>query len=314
MAENQHPLPDISGVFNIDESRIPKKIIAKPESPKKKEPTESILLRPETRAESKQQEKMLKTVLRERKKKERKQVFRKRLIAGAAALGAILALVLVIRAGIVNKKKPVVTLVSPERNTLYLHYDTEGCVLVDRTGEYEFAPRFTVVFIDNEYDTHGVKRGSPAEIIVDGDQTVSGIVQSCVVEESDSELISKLMQVFADASFSSSSNTVVTVVPDDYTLLEEDATVTVRIVTDHTDENVLTLPQEAVFTENGQDYVWLYRSLGKKVKRQNIKTGMRADGLVEVSGIKAKDKFAMPAAEDQAALTDNGKVRLAEEE
>ncbi len=41
---------------------------------------------------------------------------------------------------------------------------------------------------------------------------------------------------------------------------------------------------------------------------------MRADGLVEVSGIKAKDKFAMPAAEDQAALTDNGKVRLAEEE
>ena len=311
MADNRNNLPDISGVFNIDESRIPSKIIEKPEE-KKTAAQQSILLRPETRADEKKQEKIKKEIVKTKRKEAKRKVLKQRPILGGIALVVILALVLVVRSAILDRKKPVVSLAQITRTNVTSHYDTEGSVLGEETEDG--AKSLFVVFVENDYDVYGLQKGQRAEIVVNEDVTVSGVVADIRKEESDSSVISRLIAVFSGAGFSTASNYAVYVAPDDATYLEENTPVKVTVTTGIA-ENVLAAPAGAIYKEDAQPYVWVYKKSGKKLKRQDVTVGLEADGVIEIrKGLSEGDFIVSGIIGDTTELYNNVKVKLSTDE
>lgn len=59
------------------------------------------------------------------------------------------------------------------------------------------------------------------------------------------------------------------------------------------EENALTLPEEAFFEDEGRYFVFIQRE-GESFERQEVKTGIRGRGIVQVlSGIKADDRIVL---------------------
>lgn len=311
MADNKNPLPDISGVFNIDESRIPSKIIAKPEE--KKQPQQSILLRPETRAEEKQQEKLKKQVVKTKRKQAKRKELRQKLILGGAAVLVLLALVLLIRGAILNAKRPVVAVSAAARADVTAHYDTEGTIIGEPAAEGA-APVFHAVFVENDYDVYGLQKGQRAEITVNEDVTVTGVVADIRKEESDSTVISRLISLFSGEGFSTASNYAVVISLDDTAYLEENTVVKITVTTGIA-ENVLTVPADAIQKADAQHYVWVYKSFGKKLKRQDVSVGLEADGVIEIKkGLSEGDFVVTDVLGENTELYNNVKVKLAADE
>ncbi len=80
MADKKNPLPDISGVFNIDESKIPKTIIDKPKETGSAKKTGGILLPDEKPAETKKREKQQRAEVKTKKKEAKRKAMRLSLI------------------------------------------------------------------------------------------------------------------------------------------------------------------------------------------------------------------------------------------
>jgi len=161
MADQKDSLPDISGVFDIDESKIPSNIIEKqPVEKKKGESSRSILLNNDV--DRKKLEKTEKKKQKDRKKQRKKKEMKKKLILAALALAVILALALVIRAAILNGKKPVVNLQAVTRETLTAHYDAQASILSQDNDDYTLS--FYAVFVENDYDVYGIQKGQRAVV------------------------------------------------------------------------------------------------------------------------------------------------------
>ena len=308
MANDNRSYPDISGVFNIDDSKIPTKIIEKPQEKKTAAPTESILLRSETRAQTAQEEKRRKTEVKVKKKAAKRKVFRQRMVLAGAVLVVLLALVLLIRGAVLEKRKPVVALTPVTRADVTAHYDTEGSVLSQQTDALNRV--LYAVFVENDYDVYGLQKGQRATVTMGEDVTVTGVVEDIRKEESGSDIISRLIAVFSGAGFSTASNYTVFISLDESSLLEENATVRISVTTGIA-ENVLTVPAAAVFKEDGQHYVWVYKSFGKKLKRQDVSIGLEADGVVEIKkGLSEEDTVVKDVVSENKELYNNVKVRL----
>ena len=309
MADQKNPLPDISGVFNIDESRIPKTIIEKPKEPVSKKPTESILLPPQNKAEEKKQEKARRAAVKTKQREAKLKALRARLILAGLVLLGVLALALVIRGAVLDHKKPTVVLSQAARETLTSHYDADGSVLAQATDEYNVT--YYAVFVENDYDVYGLQKGQRAAVRLTEEETVSGVVADIRKEESDSNVISWLISVFSGTSYSTAANYTVFIALDESSFIEENAQVHVTVTTGIA-ENVLTVPEGALHKdEEGQSYVWLYKSFGKKIKRQDVSVGMETDGKAEIrSGLEADDFVVSGVLGENTDLGNNIKVKV----
>ncbi len=307
MADKKNPLPDISGVFNIDESRIPKTIIDKPRETVSARTTGGILLPDEKPAETKKREKQQRAEAKTKKKEAKRKVMRSRMILAGVALVVILALVLAIRAAVLDHKKPTVTLTQVARETLTSHYDADGSILMQATDEYTAS--YYAVFVENDYDVYGLQKGQRANVQLNDEVAVSGVVSDIRKEESDSAIISWLISVFSGASYSTASNYTVFIALDESSYIEENAPVHVTVTTGIA-ENVLCVPSGAVYKEDGQHYVWVYKSWGKKLQRQDVSVGLETDGKTEIrSGLSEDDFVVTDVLGDNTELYDKVKVK-----
>ena len=343
MADHRDSLPDISGVFNIDESKIPKGIIAKPEEKKETPPEDSILLRPENRAEEKKLVKERKIRAKEKKKIARKkEIKRVAIIAGLAAV-LLLALVLGVRAAILNSKQPTVAVAQVTKTTLTAHYDSEATIIAEEGKAPAAAPapaanddaddeedeaedgeepaeapaqqpaaavQHYAVFVENDYDVYGLQKGQRATVTVGDGVQLTGVVSDIRKEDSESGLIQTLMGLLTGSTFSTASNYTVFVALDENYAAEDDAPVKVSVVTGIAEE-VLAVPAGAVEKEEGQHYVWVYKNFGKKLKRQDVTVGLESDGLIEIqSGLAEGDFVVKDVLGENTELYNNVKVKL----
>ena len=308
MADNKQ-LPDISGVFNIDDNMIPKTIIDKPQEPKQAPSSgNSILLRPETRTEEKKREKAQKAEVRTKKKQAKRKIMKQRLILAGLAVLVVLALVLVIRAAVLDHKKPVVALTEVARADVVSHYDADASVMLQ--GEDEFHQSYYAVFVENDYDVYGLQKGQRANVQLNEEVSVTGLVADIRKEESDSDVISWLISVFSGASYSTASNYTVFIALDESSYIEENAAVHVTVTTGIA-ENVLTVPSAALYKDEAQYYVWVYKNFGKKLKRQDVSVGLESDGMIEIrSGLSEGDFIVTRVLGDNTELYNNVKVKL----
>ncbi len=309
MADDKHSLPDISGVFDIDESRIPNKIIERPADTKIPSPSESILLRPENRAQEKQMEKEYKTTVKQKKKQARRTAFKQKAIVAGIAAVLILVAALGIRSLILNRNTPQVTVAPAATETLTTHYDTTGFMLQEDPLNPE-SP-FYAVFVENDYDLAKLKKGQRATITISEDVSISGVVQDIRGEEADSSVITRLKALTTNGSFSAASNITVYISMDDPDYAVENTAVAITVNTDVAPDAV-TVPAEAIFKdETGATFVWLLKSGGKKVKRQDVSVGIEADGRVEIkSGLAEGDSVVTAILGENAELFNNAKVTV----
>ena len=311
MADKKNPLPDISGVFDIDENKIPKTIIDKPIQPPAAKQTQSILLPGEKPAETKKREKQERAQVKAKKKEAQRKVLRSRLIMAGLALLAVLLLALGIRAAILEHNKPTVAVTEVARETLTSHYDTQGSVMAQAQDEYTTV--YYAVFVENDYDVYGLQKGQRALVQLNEEVTVSGVVSDIRKEESDSTVISWLISVFSGASYSTASNYTVFIALDESSYIEKDAPVQITVTTGVA-EDVLSVPAGAINKEDAQHYVWVYKSLGKKLKRQDVSVGLETDGKVEIrSGLSEGDFVVTDVLGDNTELFNNVKVKLSTE-
>lgn len=310
MADKNNSLPDISRVFDIDESKIPTKIIAKaPEEKKKSERTQSILLN--NNIDKKQLEKTEKKKQKDRKKQQKRKVMKKRLVLVCFALIAILALVLVVRAAVLGGKKPVVSLEQVTRENITAHYDAEASILAEDGDDSGF--NIYAVLVENDYDLYGLQKGQRAVVKVNEDTEISGVVADIRKEDSDSGIISKLMNILSGGSFLAASNYTVYISLDDISNAQMNTPVNVTVTTGIA-ENVLTVPSEVINNDGEQAYVWVYKSFGKKLVRQDVSVGLEADGRTEIKkGLSEEDMILKSVSGENTELYDNIKVRLAAE-
>lgn len=309
MAEDKHSLPDISGVFDIDESRIPSKIIEKPVETKPTAPTESILLKPETRAEEKRIEKERKATVKQKKKTARMKALKKNVILVGIAAVLLLAAVLGIRGMIKNRNMPQVLVSSAKVETLTSHYDTEGTILKEDPDKDD-SPYYAV-FVENDYDVYGLQKGQRATVTISEEVSVTGVVQDIRKEESDSNIIERLKALFTGGSFSTAANITVYISLDDADYAADSAQVQISVVTGIS-EDAVTVPTEALHKdESGQHYVWVYKSSSKKVKRQDVTVGLETDGVSEIKrGLSEGDFVVTDVVSENKELYNNAKVKL----
>lgn len=317
MAENKNNgLPDISGVFNIDDSKIPAKVIEKPAE--KKGPNSSrpsILLKPQTPKEEKKAYEDMSPESYRRKKSKKKEAQRKllrqRLLLAGIALLLLLALVFGIRGLIITRKRPTVTTVSVTTGNLTAHFDTEAVILTE--APENAAPRTYAMFLDNDIDLHPLQKGQRAEIRLDEETTVSGTLTEIRREESGSELISRLMPLMPEQSFSTAVNYVVTVILEDTDNAIEGSTVSMVITTAIAQEAKIVPKGTVHYDDDGSPYLFGYKSFGKKLVKIPVTLGLEADGMVVLTGgIATGTSVVYSASVDMSELKEGLKVKAVE--
>ena len=289
--------PDISGIFDVDESRIPGSIIDKPagDARERQAAERPILLRDEN-SDSARDAKRAQKAEKERKRKEKKEAAKKRRRSAAIKLGAIVLALLIVVGGVAllisNAKRPAVTLAEAQTMDISRHYDAPATVVNDPLGKG--SDRLYAVFVENNYDVYGIEKEQHVQITNSEGRVVSGVVAEITKEDSGSGLIERILNMIANGvGVSTNSNYTVIVLPDDPTAVEENMTVDVRVLLEE-HENVLCVPDAAVRREEGQAYVWVYRSFGKKLDRKDVETGLASDGMTEiVKGLDENDMVAV---------------------
>lgn len=306
MADNKDLLPDISGVFDIDESKIPNKLIEKqPEEKKRNERTQSILLT--DNYDRKQLDKTEKKKQKDRRKQKKKKALKKKLSLAVFALIVLLAFVLVIRAAVMGGKKPVVSLGEVTRETLTAHYDAEASILALDENDYNLS--IYAVFVENDYDIYSLQKGQRVVVNVNENTSIAGVVADIKKEDSDSVVIARLMNILSGGSYSTASNYTVYIALDDISNAELNTPVSVTVTTGIA-ENVLTVPSDVIYQDGPQSYVWVYKSFGKKLVRQDVTVGLETDGRSEIKkGLSQDDIILVSVSGENTELYDNIKVR-----
>ncbi|MBQ7638692.1 MAG: hypothetical protein IJS90_07320, partial [Clostridia bacterium] len=233
----------------------------------------------------------------------------KKLILAAFALAVLAALVLVVRAAVLNGKKPVVNLEQAKRETLTAHYDAEATILAQDSEEYGM--NIYAVFVENDYDVYGLQKGQRAVVSLNEDDSVTGVVSDIKKEDSESGIISVLMTILSGGSYSTASNYTVYISLDDTNNVELNTPVKVSVTTGIA-EDAVTVPSDVVYKDGAQYYVWVYKTSGKKLKRQDVVLGLESDGRVEIQkGLSEEDFVLKSVSGENTEIYENVKVRLA---
>ncbi|MBR0509038.1 MAG: hypothetical protein IJJ85_02885 [Clostridia bacterium] len=306
--DSDRNLPDISGIFDIDESKIPSKIIEKPAE--SRPAAEPVLLR--TEQKQPRQERRINRERPDKQPQSRRKTKKKRdprIIAIAAAVFLLLAFIFFIKTVISVHRRPTAQLATAETMTISLHYDNTAVML--RENAADGGTHTELAFAENSYDTYPLQKDQKVEITVEEGRTVTGIVSAVTKEEAGSPLIATLLQFLPDAAYSSATNYVVHIMADSYEGLEANNTYHVKVIISN-ESGVVAIPQEAVFQENSDSYVWLYRSFGNKIKKQVVGTGICSDGFIKIGvGIEEGQQVAYGFSCDPAELKDGQKIKKA---
>ena len=314
MENRNNDLPDISGVFQIDESKIPTRVIEKPAAPRPaaaQGDAPSILLQKQSpKEERKSYEKMSPEAARRTKKRQkdqRQKLFRQRLILAGIALVLLLVAVLGIRALILKNRRPTVETVPVVTGALSSHYDTDAVILSEESADGE--RRIYAVFVDNDSDLHGISAAQDVKVRMEGDLTATGVISEIRKEESGSELVARLLTLTPDASFSTATNYVVMVWIKDSDSAIENSQVKLEITTNKAEDAKL-VPLSAVrYDDSGSAYLWAYKSFGKKLVKVPVSLGLTSDGMAVVSNVATGTQVVYAASVDVSVLGEGMKVR-----
>ncbi|MBR3768727.1 MAG: hypothetical protein IKL10_10900 [Clostridia bacterium] len=278
---NQNDYPDISGVFDIDESTIPDKMIAK--DPDTAKITEPILTSDAAqRFLPKDAKKALEKEKKANKKRENKNKRRTRLIIILSAILALFLTVSIINFVIEDSKIPTISAEKPVTETIS-RYHTDTAVSVKQGA----------VFIDNDYDVHFIEKGQKVELSSPENMTFTGTVSDIKEEAPDSALITKHYPILTGSLPSTPVYAVYITFDNSDSFTEEGTEISAKVLT-KTSENALTVPSSAVFINGNQHFVWIYSPFKKTLSKQDVNIGISSDGRTEITnGIKKSDRIAV---------------------
>ncbi len=273
MSKNDN-YPDFSELFKIDEKDIPAEIIEK--DPEQKEVQEPILI-------SQQAVKTLpkpqrKVITKEQKQKKRQKAAlkaKKRIIIIAAAVIALITAVSLISFFADRAKRPEVTYEKPVKETITAYAKNIGVT-------YSNGNTIEAVFIDNDYDVNMISAGQTVEMTTADSLTVTGIVKEIKEEPVGSDIITKYFNILT-GTMPATSVYAVYITPDSTeSFTQAGLPLDVRVITGKS-EDAITVASSAIQSDNGQAFVWIYSSLSKTIKRENVTVGLSYDGRTEIT-------------------------------
>lgn len=308
MNENKNDIhPDLSGLFEIDENDIPSEIIKKDPSSKPAHPP--VLNSDEALKElPKEARKAIKKDKKQQSRKRKTVIAKKKLITAVSVIVSVILGLGIIGYLVTEAQKPVVYCEKPVKESISVHSDAIGVTYPDGAG-------MSIVFIDNEYDTHSIVNGLRAELTA-VDIKTSGTVYAIKEEQPDSELIINHYSILKSGSgqeetLPGTAVYTVYIKPDsDTDFPVSGKPVSVKVLT-KTSEDTLTVPSSAIMTDETGTYVWVYSSWSKSLSKKPITTGIISDGKTEItSGIKKSNRVVYNYDCDISELTDGVKVKV----
>lgn len=310
MDENKNngtPLPDISGVFSIDENKISGGIIEKENNDPGKRYSPVLLKEEDAKEFSPDYEKRLQKRLKRKHKEERKKKIKRYFIAAVACIVLLAAVIGGIAFYVEYKARPFATTGETSQGDIIITYEAEAMLINSTSLTGKVSQQ--AVFCENEYDIHSLKEGQSCVIRL-GTSEYFGAVSGIGSMRADEDLFMQLAELIPDDTYSAAQNYIVTVDIDDTVLIEDESTVSVEITTGAA-EDAVTVPTCAVFRDENGSYVWTFRSLSKKIYKNYIVTGIGDDKQTEVlSGVKAKATVITAIDREQELLTDGMKVKV----
>lgn len=311
--KNNNELPDISKVFDIDEKKIPDKIIKK--DPESNKPIENpVLTSDEARKVLPREDRK---VLKEEDKKKKKITFtnkvRKNFIIALAVFIAILIAGFVIGGIVKNASIPEITLTTPVVEQITRTFTTEKAITVN-------SYRGTVaIFFDNAYNEHYLEVGQTVVMINEKGNSVPGKIVDIIPEKPDSPVISRYYELL-EGSVPSTEVCTIYILPDDRSMLtEKDERLQSVSVETKKEEKALTLPAETVIIEEGEKnlsinrkyFVLVYSEPDGKVFRQRVTTGISAQGKIQITGdLDPEAKVVLTCTEPLEDIEDGTKVKV----
>ena len=270
--EQDNGYPELSGLFDIDENKIPNKPIAAKKE--RREIKEKILTSPEG-------DRFLPEREREKKRrhdKEQKREQLKKRIRLKTLLILIFAAALILTAAIAGymlreMKKPEIRTAKAQITTVERSY-TGSAVVIKDSGEV------MAVMIDNDYDVHFIEKGQPVAAYDAAGNEYSGEVTAIKEEKTDSALFSRITSALLGEAPEISVYSVYAVLKDAGELIS-DSTLRLRVITE-TAEKAVAVPTQALYSDADQYYVWIYHPLRRIITRQDVAPGISGGGLTEI--------------------------------
>ena len=306
--QNSYDYPDISGIFDIDESSLPKELMAK-EKTKKDRHRQSILISEdrEKRME-KEREKELKTAQKTQKQQAQKKakikrIFRLSLIAALLMLIAVFG----IKTAISNKNAVEVTVSQGTLGEISNSYITKAVML--RSSDSTLC----AVFIDNDFDLHSVATQLEANIVSADGRSFTATVGSIVNAPVNDSVAAKIISCLPDSLFSYASNYLIYVKPSqNMTGIAENDIVSVEIIIQQA-KDTLIIPSSAVFEDENGTFVWKYSSFTKKLTKTYVETGIKNSLSTQIlGGLSEKTQIVSSIISETAELSENIKIKITE--
>lgn len=309
--KNDPSLPDISGVFDIDEKSIPTEMIA-PEAandPKTRSHAPILLSDPTKekldRAERKKLRAQKKAEKRAARRKKIKKIFILVLVCVIAAAAAVFG----IKYAVDNSRRPTGDIFRSYVGSVSEHYDTQA--LLTQAVVDKGTVKTVAIFSENDYDVYSISKGLTAIITLADGTTAEGKVTDIVQEQTDSPVLEKLKTAFPDGEYSSGVNYVITVATD-APGAAEDAITDIRVITSVADNAVL-VPTTAIHKNGAKYYVWIYKPLTHTALRQEVSVGVEADGVSEITkGLKNDVRVVSSFDCEDDMLTETMKIKVRE--
>ena len=303
-------LPDISGVFTIDENNIPSDVIKPDENkPKRNKDYSPILLSdPGQQKLDRKEQKKLKAQKKAEKRAEKRKRIKKRVILCLVCIAVVAAAVFGIKTAVDISRRPIGEIVRSRTGSISSHYDTEALLTSSVTGEGQV--KTVAVFSENDYDIYSISKGLTAEITLEGGTAANGRVISIEREASDSPVMEKIREAFPDGEYSAGVNYVITVQTDLDSGAGSDSAVALRIITATADSAVI-VPSTAVHKDGARFYVWTYKPFSKTAEKQEVSVGIEADGFCEISrGLKNDVRVVSAFSCEDDVLKDVMKIKV----
>ncbi len=280
--QNNENLPDISGVFDIDENDIPSVVISQDEEasarPKDYEPI--LLSDPVQQKLDKKEQKKKKAQKKEEKLAEKRKQFKKRVIICAVFVAVVAGAVFGIKAGVDYSRRPTGTIAASYTGSISAHYDTKALLTTTVTEQGQV--KTVALFSENDFDVYSISKGLPVTITLENDATAEGRIVSIDSERSDSDIVEKIREAFPDGEYSSGNNWVITIETDLGSGVQDNTVADISIMTSISDNAVL-VPASAVHKIGARKYVWVYKPFSHTAQRQEVSVGIESDGIAEIT-------------------------------
>ena len=307
-------LPDISGVFNVNDSDIPNRLLEKPEARKTVRPQEERGVIFTDRTTKEEQLKKQRTIRRRGNAAKKRRLRKRRLIIAAATVFAVIAIVFASKTAIENSKRPTVELYTVTVGAVRSTYESRAAVVTAAAGKNPIATY--AVIPENSYDLNGIKTGQTATITNSDGKVYEAHVTDITEESADTALTESVRSALTDKTLSASSNILIYVKPD-APMNEADGTVlSVCIITAEVND-VTFVPNECIFNDNNGVYVWTVSRFGKTLTKKYVSVSLSANGYTAViGGLKKNEKTVYKTVTDTAErpLTEGQKVKIASSE